>query len=180
MVFIFRTVLLAAMALTFFGQQGLGMAVERSTGEPSMADLDKRAHAPEKYGNVVGAVTVGKLDNDNQIKTVAASELKAYMEYIQTNKLAESAGITVYMKPDLRKIIVAAIGAGSGMHGEQNVKAICEAEKIEFKGGDIFTYTHQYGFITACGEPDETNTNRRNCKGLLKDADINDIAGRLK
>jgi hypothetical protein len=183
MVFFFRTALLAAMALTFFGQQSLGMPVEMSTEALSMPVLDKRmalADPTVHSGNVVGSVTTGVLSNTAQMKTIATGELPKIMAYIQAKGLTESKGITVYMNSEERKIVVAAIGAGTGMHGEQNVQTLCEQSGVTFHGGKIFTYTTQWGFISACGEADASGPNRRNCAKLIRDADIEDVATQLK
>ena len=68
------------------------------------------------------------------------------------------------------------VGAGTGMHGEQNVQTLYQESGVPFHGGKIFTYTTQWGVIRACGEADAAGRNRRNCTKLIKNADIEDAA----
>lgn len=79
-------------------------------------------------------------------------------------------GVTVYVSGN-RDLVIGAIGAGTGLHGEENVKVFCDGNGLEFEGGRIVTYIHKTGFISSC---DHTWTNTHNCVQLLDKHDIGD------
>lgn len=87
--------------------------------------------------------------------------------------LPAPAGASVYVSGN-RDLIVAAIGAGTGNHGEQNIKIICEANGLDFAGGKMITWTFESGFKAACSMGGR-DRDTRNCVALLTSYGIVDV-----
>ncbi|KAF8847796.1 hypothetical protein BDZ45DRAFT_778837 [Acephala macrosclerotiorum] len=82
-------------------------------------------------------------------------------------------GVSVYISGN-RDLIIGAIGAGTGNHGEQNVQIFCQANRLEFDGGKMVTYVpSKGGFIGACTPNSGPDT--RNCFALLERNGITDV-----
>lgn len=85
------------------------------------------------------------------------------------------AGLSIYSK-EAGNLVIAAIGAGTGLHGEENIQRICAAKNRSFQGGRIATYYYpQQAFIPACGQSNESNPDARNCQSLISDHGIDDV-----
>lgn len=110
--------------------------------------------------------------------------------YVATEegRSALPSGATVYVNGNL-DVVIAAIGGGTGDHGEVNVQEVCRQMGIEFSGGKIVTYWSGAneglgGYIPACKPGDLTygpdRNNDRGCLDLLRNNDIRDKKGSVE
>lgn len=121
--------------------------------------------------------------NSMVLNDMAAVARQAAIDAITVAQLGSPspipAGVTVYCN-DAGNLVIAAIGAGTGLHGEQNVQRVCAEKNIPFQGGRIATfYYQQQAFIGACAQPNEGAPDARNCIKLLNDNGIDDVYQRL-
>jgi hypothetical protein len=158
------TALVASLILGFLGQQCLGGTL----ADPKM-----------NSGGVIGSVTSINL-NEPALARIAKPYFEEVDKFIRKNNKLLSKGVTFYFNKDAKKLVAAAIGAGTGDHGEQNIRKLCQENNIPFRTGSIFTYSGTRGFIPACGLPNSDYPDNRNCKQLIKDFDITDISQDLK
>jgi len=153
--------LVVGLALGFLGQECLGTL----TGPTLMSN------------GVTGSVTKNAQIGDAGMKAAAQTYLASVDKVLSAAKKPQSAGISIWFNPTSKTYVAAAIGGGTQSHGEQNIMAICEAQGISFRGGEIATWSRNMGkFIPACGEPTAAYPNNRNCAGGLAEFGVNDVA----
>jgi hypothetical protein len=158
------TALVASLILGFLGQQCLGGTL----ADPKM-----------NSGGVIGSVTSIDL-NEPALARIAKPYFEAVDKFIRKNNKLPSKGVTIYLNKDAKKLVAVAIGAGTGDHGEENVRKLCQENNIPFRTGWIFTYSGKHGFIPACGLPNINYPDNRNCQQLIENVDIKDIHLKLK
>jgi hypothetical protein len=156
-----KIVLVLGLALGFLGQECLGALTN-----PTLMS-----------NGVTGSVTKNVEISDAGMKAAAQAYLASVDKVTSAANKPQSAGVSIWFNPTSKTFVVAAIGAGTSSHGEQNIMTICEAQGISFRGGEIATWSRNMGkFISACGEPTAQYPNNRNCAARLKEFGIKDVA----
>jgi len=139
----------ATLTVALLSQQALGtLPIRDQSGYTGYMTFS------EPLQTIVGIYRAhGALSVEETMQIALAASTDEVSVAIQ-HKLSTPKGVTIFLSNENPgDLVIAAMGAGTGEHGEGNIVRICDKSGIEVCGGSVVTFTRDGVFRPACGRP---------------------------